>query len=136
MTIRLLYKPNDYSNLTDLHVYDDLLTFYSYKLPDFVSIAEAGELYNEFSLFERKLLTLYVSYVLSKAGFYDLVIAEAEERYITKLSDNDWIEFFEALPPSEVNILEPWYWEYENEKKRKTWSIFYRKCTSYKINKR
>jgi hypothetical protein len=124
LTIRLLYKPNDYSNLTDLHVYDDLLTFYSYKLPDFVSIAEAGELYNEFSLFERKLLTLYVSYVLSKAGFYDLVIAEAEERYTTKLSDNDWIEFFEALPPGELDILEPWYWEYENEKREKLGVFF------------
>jgi hypothetical protein len=126
----------DYSSLTDLHVYGDLLTLYSYRLPNFTSIAEAGRLYNEFSLFERRLLTLYVSYVLAGAGFYDSVFASddfaevAEKRlYTTKFSDNDWIEIFDGLPPGEGDILgelnlEPWDWEYENEEGEKLGVVF------------
>jgi hypothetical protein len=83
---------DDYSSLTDLHVYGDLLTLYSYRLPGSVSIAEAGRLYNELLLFERRLLTLYVSYVLAAAGFYDSVTAEVEGRYTTKFSDKDGLK--------------------------------------------
>jgi hypothetical protein len=116
---------DDSSNLTDLHVYGDLLTFYSYRLPYFVSIAEAGAFYNELSLFEHRLLTLYVSYVLTRARFYDSVIMEMERRYTTKFSDKDWIEIFGILPPGELDeVLEPWDWEYKNERGEKLRVVF------------
>jgi hypothetical protein len=95
-------------------------------LPGSVSIAEAGRLYNELLLFERRLLTLYVSYVLAAAGFYDSVTAEVEGRYTTKFSDKDWVEILDFLPPSEDSSIlwKPWDWEYENERGEKLRVVF------------
>ena len=126
----------DYSDLMDLHVYGDLLTLYS--MPVYASIAEAGRLYNDFSVFERRILTLYVSYVSAKAGFYASTFASddfaeecGERLYTTEFSDKEWIENFDLLPPSEGEIcwaggafVEPWDLLYENRKGEKLGVVF------------
>ena len=66
----------DYSGLEKLHVYGDLLNLYS--LPVLTTIAEGGNLFSRIRSIDARLLTVYASYVLSRAGFYSQVLARGD----------------------------------------------------------
>ncbi|MEM2126611.1 MAG: hypothetical protein QXH67_00100 [Candidatus Bathyarchaeia archaeon] len=120
----------DYSELSDLHVYGDLLTLY--HLPISAPLYEAGRFYEEFRSFECRLLTLYASYVLARAGYNvsDLVCDDFAEitgkrLYTTNFEEEDWIREFDTLSPSLPEMdFEPWYEYYEKEKGGKLKVIF------------
>ena len=86
----LVWELYDNLELKNLHVYGDLLTFYNLPVSD-ASLAEIGRLYIKFRVFEARLLTLYASYILSRAGYYIADIAsddfaEIEEKRFTRHS--------------------------------------------------
>ena len=136
----LVWELYDNLELKNLHVYGDLLTFYNLPVSD-ASLAEIGRLYIKFRVFEARLLTLYASYILSRAGYHiadiasdDFAEIEGKKIYTTQFNDEDWIEWFENLPPGELDEIEftPWDMDYENRegKKLKVFFIKLLVCTS------
>jgi len=116
--------------LKNLHVYGDLLTLY--HLPVHEPIFEVGRLYNDLYLLTSRLLTLYASYILARAGFYismfasdDFADVEGEKLYTTKFSDEDWIKNFGLLPPGELDgISGKWDLDYVNQRGERIKVIF------------
>lgn len=116
-------------NLKGLHVYGDLLEIYNSVIT--TSINEAGRLWNRIRNFENKLLTVYVSYILTHEGFYLKLFTEqdftetAEEKLFTnEFTDKDWIENFDIFPPEEDIFTFEWVEDYENTKGDKIRVIF------------
>lgn len=58
----------DYSGLENMHPYGDFLSLYS--LPVHASIAEAADIFRDLRGLDDRILTLYVSYILLKVGYY------------------------------------------------------------------
>ena len=68
----------DYSDLENLPLYGDFLTLYA--LPARGSIAEVGKIYGELKVLDQRIFCLYVSYILSRSGYYltDILDSEAD----------------------------------------------------------
>lgn len=109
---------DEYSALENLHVYGDLLKLYA--LPIQTSIVKAGRLRDEIRLLDEQILTLYVSYVLAKVGFYVQLFSredftESGERlYTTEFSDEDWLENLYLFEPMKDEPYFEWDMYYEN----------------------
>lgn len=58
----------DYSGLENMHPYGDFLSLYS--LPVHASIAEAADIFRDLRGLDDRILTIYVSHILSKVGYY------------------------------------------------------------------
>jgi hypothetical protein len=111
---------DEYAALENLHVYGDLLKLYA--LPIHASIAEAGRLCDEIRILDAQILTLYVSYVLAKVGFYVQLFAGEDfaesggRLYTTEFSDEDWLENLYLFRPMEDEPDIQWDYCYENSK--------------------
>jgi hypothetical protein len=122
----------DYSGLENLPVYGNFLALYN--LPAGGSIAEVGEIYSNLRILDERIFALYVSYILSRSGYYisELLDPEADSEgvadphfYTTKFQDEDWLELAEYIFYSEeegerdrFSIL------YENDKKEQLQFFF------------
>jgi len=116
----------DYSELENLEVYGDFLSLYS--LPIDGTIAEVGNIFDTLEELDTRIFCLYVSYVLSKAGFYwtDILNPDemddsgkyAPEDYTTKFDEKDWLEMGTSGPlGSEKGGIGIWSMQFENEEK-------------------
>lgn len=94
----------DYADLENLPVYGNFLTLYS--LPASGSIAEVGEIYGDLKILDERIFALYVSYILSRSGYYisELLDPEADSNgapephfYTTKFDDTDWLDLAEYI---------------------------------------
>ncbi|MEM3365384.1 MAG: hypothetical protein QXM93_03070 [Candidatus Methanomethyliaceae archaeon] len=119
----------DFSNIGNLHVYGDLLNLYNLKLE--TTVAKAGALYNEIANIERRLLTVYISYILAHKGYYvktptgeDFAEIEGKKLYTTRFADKDWIENFDLFEPRELDLGFTWVEDYENERGEKIRIVF------------
>lgn len=107
----------DYSDLENLHVYGDLLKLYS--LPVHGEIAEIANLFNRIRSLDDRILTVYVSYVLGRAGFYAQALASGdfpEKLHSHKFNDADWLENLILFEHVEEGFEEDWEMYFENEK--------------------
>jgi len=104
----------DYSDLEHLHVYGDLLRLYS--LPIHATIGEAASLFRSIRSLDDSILTVYVSYVLTRVGFYAQPFASGdfpERLYTTEFSDSDWLENLILFEHEEYE--DEWEMYFENE---------------------
>jgi hypothetical protein len=115
----------DYSGLENLPVYGNFLTLYT--LPAGGSIAEVGEICSNLKILDERIFALYVSYVLSKSGYYmaELLDPEADSDgmpdphfYTTKFKDEDWLELADYIfYAEEEGDRDKFSITYENDKK-------------------
>jgi len=109
----------DYSGLENLHVYGDLLCLYS--LPVHATIEEAESLFRSIRSLDLRILTVYVSYVLARAGFS---AAKAVEIDTTEFEDHDWLKhlyLFEHHAEWEGN---EWVHGFDNKKNERIGILF------------
>ncbi len=88
-----LGRLNDYSNLTGLHVYGNLLDeLYNLKVD--VPLSIAGRIFKDLRALDRALFTVYVSFVLGKLG-YNLRLIADEKHFTSKFEFTDWTSLCE-----------------------------------------
>ncbi len=82
---------NDYSNISGLHVYGDLLNEL-YNLNVDASLSTAGRLFNAIRLLDRALFIVYCAFVLSKLGYdvKSLANDQTTQIYTSKFDLTDW----------------------------------------------
>ena len=105
----------DYSDLEHLHVYGDLLRLYS--LPIHATIADAASLFRSIRSLDDIVLTVYVSYVLARVGFYAQPLASGdfpERLYTTEFADSDWLKNLILFEHEEYKY--EWEIYFENER--------------------
>lgn len=110
----------DYYGLENLHPYGDFLGLYS--LPIHASIAEAGDIFRDLRRLDDRILTIYVSYILSKAGYFAADFVEpteddGDERLFTRrFEDKDWLGLSDYFEHEEEGFADEWSMDFENEK--------------------
>lgn len=126
MSIDQFEHLDDFSGLQGLHVYGDFLTLYS--LPVHANLGEAGRLYQDLKLFEQRLLTVYVSYILAHKGYYVKAFTGADfedigNLYTNRFRSEDWIKNFDLFQPGDEPAFE-WTEDYENAEGHRIRVIF------------
>jgi hypothetical protein len=114
----------DYSDLEQLHVYGDLLRLYSLEVH--TTIDEAASLFRDIRSLDGIILTVYVSYVMGRLGFYSQLLASEdfpERQYTTEFKDSDWLENLVLFEHEEV-YQDEWEMYFENERNEKIKVIF------------
>ncbi len=105
----------DYSGLGNLHVYGDLLSLYSLSVH--ATIADAESLFRAIRSLDDRMLTLYISYILARAGFCAQALATGdfpERLYTTKFTDQDWLENLILFEHEEEGYRDEWTMYFEN----------------------
>ena len=130
----------DYSGrLENLHVYGDFLSLFS--LPTVGTIAEIGNIFNDLKRVDKQIFCIYVSYVLSKAGFYltdilnpDFIDSSGNyphDYYSTNFKEEDWVSMALSGPFGDIGWGEEiWPLNFENEEKNRIRIFFVNKLYS------
>lgn len=77
---------NDYSNLSSLHLYGDVLDLYNLELQ--ATLGTAGQIFEDLKRLDKGLFNTYVAFILAKAG-YDIEAPELWEDS-SKIELEDW----------------------------------------------
>ena len=110
---------DDLIGLTALDVYGNLLSAYGLRVE--TSLARAAGILRDLVSLNRTVFNVYVSYVLSKVGYYnefvELVSSEIadkpdEKLYTDKFTETDWVENWELFTYG--NSEEAWVSSYRN----------------------
>lgn len=126
----------DYSDLNDLHPYGDFLALYSLTIR--TSIAESDNIFNDLRKIDDRILTVYVSYILARAGYFALGFVEPTEDdrerdlLTTEFSERDWLELIDYFEHDEEGFRNEWSMEYQNSKNQRIRVFFITFLTSAK----
>jgi hypothetical protein len=110
----------DYSGLDDLHVYGNLLSLYSLRVDG--QVGEINRLYDRIRSLDDRIFTLYVAYVLSRAGFSAMHVVELDKDLqmksldTTKFEDHHWLEHLDSFEIVDEGYRDEWVRYFENER--------------------
>lgn len=124
---------DNYSELGNLHVYGDLLGLYS--LPVHATVADVASIFSDIRSLDHRILTVYVSYVMARVGFYQQALARGdfpERLYTTEFKDSDWLENLILFEHEMEGYRDKWVMYFENERNERIKIVFVTLLYSHK----
>ncbi len=117
---------HDYSNLSGLHVYGNLLDEL-YNLDVDAPVSTAGQLFKDLRILDRALITVYVVFVLAKAGYDQSQLSSAPDvkRFTTKFDSTDWTALCDVYRDNFLETWESFKWSEQFNKNASTLRVLF-----------